>query len=120
MHQIKHNLTKAQKRKRRVRGKVRGTASRPRVTVYRSNRYTYLQAIDDMAGETIAAANDLMLSKAAQKGTKTDRAEAVAKALADKLSKKKIKQVAFDRGSYRYHGRVRTVADTLRDQGITL
>lgn len=122
MHKIKHDLTKSQKRARRVRAKLHGTADQPRVTVSRSNRYTYVQAIDDDQGKTIASANELMLAaaKKAVKGTKTERAKAVAEVVAAQLKDKKIKQVAFDRGAYRYHGRVKVVADTLREQGISL
>ncbi len=116
---INHTKTSAEKRKLRVRAKVRGTAERPRLHVFRSNHHICLQAIDDQGARTLCAANDIQadLKKAVGK-TKTQSAEQVAIKLAKVLVGKNIKQVVFDRGSYRYHGRVRTVADTLRKNGI--
>lgn len=129
---ISHALSLAEKRKLRVRGKLHGTAERPRLTVFRSNQYTYLQAIDDDAGQVLAAANELSLSKgtttakagsasgrkAGLTGTKKERAEQVALAIAEQLQKAKITKLTFDRGSYTYHGRLQVVADALRKAGI--
>ncbi len=103
------------RRTRRVRSKLHGTAARPRLSVYRSNEHVYIQAIDDDKSVTLAAAYD----KGA-KGTKTERAQIAAKQVADALKKAGVKQVTFDRGYYRYHGRVKAVADTIREQGIEL
>ncbi|MBD3279091.1 MAG: 50S ribosomal protein L18 [Candidatus Pacebacteria bacterium] len=119
MANIKHNLTLAAKRKRRVRGKLHGTALRPRLTVFRSNKHIYLQVIDDDQGQTLASATDA--GKANQhQGTKTVKAQQVAQDLAKQLQKKKIKQLIFDRGAYRYHGRIKAVAETLREKGIKI
>lgn len=120
MQKINQNLTLAEKRARRVRAKVRGTAQRPRLTVYRSNKYTYLQVIDDEAGKTLASANDLSVKKTDVKvdGKKIENAVVVAQELAKQLKAKKITAIRFDRGSYRYHGRLKAVADTLRETGI--
>ena len=118
MPKIAHNHTLKQKRKMRVSGKMNGTALRPRVTVFRSNQHIVLQAIDDEAGKTVVAANDL--GKAKIKGTKTDRSVAVTKLLVAGLKKAEISAVVFDRGAYRYHGRVKAVAETLRQEGITV
>lgn len=120
MQKINQNLTLAEKRARRVRAKVRGTAQRPRLTVYRSNKYTYLQVIDDEAGKTLASANDLSVKKVDVKvdGKKIENAVVVAQELAKQLKAKKITALRFDRGSYRYHGRLKAVADTLRETGI--
>jgi len=114
---IRHNLTPATKRKTRVRGKLHGTAERPRLTVFRSNEHLYLQAIDDDAERTIVSAHDAG-KKSAAKGSKTERAIQTAKVLAALLKKAKIIKAVFDRGAYKYHGRVKAVADTLRAEGI--
>lgn len=117
---LTHHQTPAQKRKLRVRGKLHGTALRPRLTVFRSNKYTYLQAIDDTTGKVLAAANELSLrkGKAGLAGTKKERALHVAEAIVAQLKKAKITKLAFDRGSYTYHGRLQVVADALRQAGI--
>lgn len=117
MHKISHNLSLSEKRKQRVRSKIHGSAQRPRVSVYRSNKHVFLQAIDDDAQVTIASVHDKTV-KSKQGMTKTMRAEAVAVSLAKQLQSKKVKQVVFDRGSYRYHGRVKVVAQALRDAGM--
>jgi len=100
-------------RKARIRSKMEGTASKPRVSVTRSNRFIYMQAIDDVAGKTIFGLRDT-----AQKATKTERAIATAKEFAARLQKENIVEVIFDRGPYRYHGRIRAIADALREVGI--
>ena len=123
MAHIRHNLTKAEKRKRRVRATLHGTAERPRVSVYRSNRYTFLQAIDDDAGETVASVHDKALineDPSMAKKTKTERAAEAAARLAEALKAEDITAAVFDRGPYRYHGRVRTVAETLRENDIAV
>ena len=114
----KVNLRSArEKRIMAVRSKIAGTADRPRVTVFRSNQHIYAQVIDDKKGETLAAASDL---GQAYKGTKIEKAEQVAKDLAKQLKKKKITKLAFDRGPYKYHGRVKIVAEVLREEGIKI
>lgn len=120
MQKIKQNLTLAEKRARRVRGKISGTAERPRLTVFRSNKYTYLQVIDDQAEKTLAAASDVSVKKAGVKldGKKMENAVVVAQELFKQLKTKKISAIRFDRGSYRYHGRLKAVADALREAGI--
>lgn len=102
------------RRHQRVRAKVSGTAERPRVVVFKSNRWTYAQAIDDVACVTIASVND----RAAKKGTKTERAATLGAKLAEALKAKKITTVVFDKGGFAYHGRVKAVADGLREGGI--
>lgn len=117
--QIKKNKLAA-KRKARVRGKLFGTAQRPRLTVFRSNKYTYLQVINDETGAVVAVANDKMLADKSGKisGTKSERAKNVAEKLATQLKNQKVTKLQFDRGSYRYHGRVKIVADAVRSTGI--
>ena len=119
MATIKHNVSVQQKRKMRVRSKLHGTATRPRVSVDRSNKYIYLQAINDDLGTTVASANDASIRKTAKKvATKSETAVEAAEALAKELKKQKITAVVFDRGQYKYHGRVSKLAETLREQGI--
>lgn len=119
MPKIAHNQTKAQKRKQRVSIKLFGTADRPRISVRRSNKFVFVQAIDDAAGKTIASAHDKQSQAANKKGlTKLEAAKLTAQSLAGELKKKKISSVVFDRGQYKYHGRVQAIAQTLRDEGI--
>lgn len=114
------NITKKINRKRRqVRGRalIVGTAERPRVTVFKSNVHLYVQAIDDSAGTTIAAVNDAQL-KSKKAGTKTDHAAAAGTKLAELLKEKKVETVVFDKSGFKYHGRVKAVAEALRAAGI--
>lgn len=110
-----HHLSKATRRERRVRNRVRGTTERPRLTVFRSNKYIYLQVIDDSQGKTLAGTSSYGVTKA---GTKTEAATVAAAELAKKLAALKVSKLVFDRGSYKYHGRVRAVAEAMREQGL--
>jgi large subunit ribosomal protein L18 len=112
---------RATQRAKRVRGSLFGTAERPRLTVFRSNKNTYLQVINDEQGKTVAAANDLMLAKSDKKAatkTKMERAVILAEDVASQLKALQITKLCFDRGSYRYHGRLKTIAETVRAAGI--
>ena len=115
---------KSQKRIRRharVRAKIAGTAERPRVAIFRSNKFTYAQVIDDATGKTLIAISDYAGKKAkAVKGTKTEKASLNGKVLAEALKKKGIETVLFDRGGFKYHGRVKALAEGLREAGIKL
>ena len=115
MSKVNHHITRAKKRKLRVRAKLHGTAVRPRLSVFRSSEHTSLQVINDEAGSTLVTVTEKEIK---EKGTKSHRAVAVAKILAEKMKKAKIVAVVFDRGSYQYHGRVKAIADTLREAGI--
>ena len=106
------------RRYRRVRGKVRGTAERPRLQVFRSNRGIFAQLIDDDAGRTLAAASWMELP-ASFKGDKTEQAAEVGKRLAAAAKKAGVENVVFDRGGYLYHGRVKALADSAREGGLT-
>ena len=99
----------------RVRGKVRGTAERPRLAVFRSLAHTYAQLIDDSTGRTLAAASTVDL-----KTGKNDlgAAEAVGKEIASRAAKAGVSKVVFDRGGYIYHGRVKALADAAREGGL--
>ena len=119
MSNIKSILNKRLKRQKRVRSKISGTPERPRITVFRSNKHLSLQVIDDLAGKTLVSSSDLG-KESKIKGNKTEKAQAVAQDLLKKLKAKKIKSLVFDRSYYKYHGRVKIVAETLREGGIEL
>jgi len=106
------------RRHRRVRGKVRGTAERPRLFVFRSNRGVFAQLIDDDAGKTVAGASWLELPKSF-KGDKTEQAAEVGKRLAAAAKKAGVESVVFDRGGYLYHGRVKALAEGAREGGLS-
>jgi large subunit ribosomal protein L18 len=105
------------RRHRRVRGKVSGTAERPRLVVFRSNAGISAQLVDDVAGRTLAAASWLGLKKSF-KGTKSDQASEVGKLLAAAAKKAGVETCVFDRGGYLYHGRVKALADGAREGGL--
>ncbi len=107
-----------ERRHRRVRGKIAGTAARPRLAVFRSNTGVAAQLIDDQAGRTLAAASWQQLGKALE-GSKTDQARAVGKLLAASARQAGIETCVFDRGGYLYHGRVRALAEGAREGGLT-
>jgi large subunit ribosomal protein L18 len=102
-------------RHRRVRKRVAGTAERPRLAVYRSNRHIYAQLVDDLAGRTMASASTV--AGANGKGPKED-AKAVGGAIAAKAKDAGITRVVFDRGGFMYHGRIEAVADGAREGGL--
>jgi len=104
-----------QKRHTRVRGKISGTAERPRLNVFRSNTNIYAQVIDDVAGVTLASASSLDKSVT---GTKTEQATKVGELVAKAATAKGIEEVVFDRGGYLYHGRVQALAEAARENGL--
>ena len=106
------------RRHRRVRAKVRGSAERPRLVVFRSNRGIEAQLVDDLTGRTLAAASWLAVRKAF-KGDKTEQAAEVGKRLAANAKKAGVESVVFDRGGYLYHGRVKALADGAREGGLS-
>ena len=106
-----------QRRQRRIRGKVAGTAERPRLAVFRSNKGIFAQLVDDESGRTIAGASWLGLPKSF-KGSKTEQAAEVGKAVAAAAKKAGIETVVFDRGGYLYHGRVKALAEGAREGGL--
>jgi len=112
--------TQRLRRHRRVRSKVAGTAERPRLNIFRSLNQIYAQVIDDSSGSTLAAASTLQDSlKSKLKGlSKTEQAKLVGEAVAAAAKEKGIKQVVFDRGGYRFHGRVRALAEAARKAGL--
>ncbi len=105
-----------QRRHRRVRGKLFGSAERPRLVVFRSNRGIEAQLVDDLEGKTLAAASWLNLKSF--KGSKTEQAAEVGKLLAQNAMKANVETVVFDRGGYLYHGRVKALANAAREGGL--
>jgi len=120
MKRMKTSYHARLRRHQRVRKKVHGTGERPRLSVYRSLSHIYAQVIDDEAGHTLAAASDL---EAASKGSangkaKTDVAKLVGELLAKRAQERGITKVVFDRGGYRFHGRVKALATGAREGGL--
>lgn len=109
------NLQSKHLRQRRIRAKAKGTTLRPRLTVFRSNKFIYAQVIDDEKRKTIVGVNQ---SEIKAEGNKTDKAKAIGVLIAKKALAKKIASVVFDRGSYRYHGRVKALAQGAREGGL--
>lgn len=110
------------RRKRRVRANITGTGDRPRVSVFRSTRYIYVQAIDDVARKTIVGFSSLQMARKEKAGAmkKTEQSKAVGVEFAKLLMAKKVKQCVFDRSSYAYKGRVKALAEGLREGGIVV
>ncbi|MCF0219593.1 MAG: 50S ribosomal protein L18 [Muribaculaceae bacterium] len=110
-------ITKIQRRnkiKARIRGRISGTAERPRMTVFRSNKQIYVQLVDDATGHTLLAAS----SKGMEEGNKTEIAAKVGEAIAAKALEAGITTVVFDRNGYLFHGRVKSLADAARKGGL--
>ena len=113
-------LTKLKRRKRihsRVRKKISGTAEKPRLNVFRSNKYIYAQLIDDVAGTTLASASSFEAA-VANDGSKSEQATAVGKLLAERATAAGITTALFDRGGYLFHGRVKALAEGAREGGL--
>ena len=113
--------TRRQSRERRhsrVREKIRGSAARPRLAVFRSLTHIYAQLVDDDAGRTLAAASSKESKD--EKAKRIDSAKSVGARLADRAKQKGVTEVVFDRGGYRYHGRVKALADGVREAGVKL
>lgn len=107
------------RRKRRVSSKINGIKERPRISVFRSNKYIYVQVIDDESSKTLASVSSLKL-KSTKKITKTEAAKEIGKILAQALNKIKITQAVFDRNRFLYCGRVKAIAEGLREGGIKI
>ncbi len=119
MRKIVEKARKRMKRKASIRKKVSGTPERPRLSVYKSNRHTYVQAVDDTAGVTVAAASNMEKDLRGGKNRVADM-EALGARVAERLKAKKVTAVVFDRNGYRYHGKVKAIADGARKAGIAL
>ncbi len=112
---MKHsNISKRERRHKRIRSRVSGTAERPRLAVFKSNKFIYAQLIDDVAGKTICSASDIKKAK----GTKTERAIVIGSEIATLAQKNNITSIVFDRGGFRFTGRVKALADSARAAGL--
>ncbi len=115
MNSQQHKILKRNLRKGRVRSRVNGTSVRPRLSVFRSNTQIYAQIIDDVTGKTLVSTSSVGLKAT---GKKVDQAVNVGKDIAAKASAAGVKSVVFDRGGYKYHGRVKALADAAREAGL--
>ncbi len=114
-------LSKTERRSRiknRIRKVVSGTETRPRLSVFRSNKEIYAQIVDDVTGKTISASSSRDKDISSAKGTKTEIAALVGKSVAEKALKAGIDNISFDRGGYLYHGRVKSLAEGAREAGL--
>lgn len=111
-----NTISTKQRRKNRIRATVQGTKDMPRLSVHRTNSHMSAQIIDDVKRVTLVGVSEKNLSNAS--GTKTERAKDLGKLLAEKALGAKVKKVVFDRGAYRYHGRVKAFADAAREGGL--
>ena len=107
-------IDRRNKIKARIRGRISGTATRPRMSVFRSNKQIYVQLIDDLAGKTLVSTS----SKGIEQGTKIEIAAVVGEAIAKKALEAGITEVVFDRNGYLFHGRVKSLADAARKGGL--
>ncbi len=120
MKRIKRkNITQA-RRQNRIRGKIKGSGTHPRLSVFRSNKNLYVQIIDDVARKTLASGmlKDIKAAKSETLGARAAKAFELGKAIAEKAKKAGVSEVIFDRGSYAYHGRVKALADGAREGGL--
>ena len=106
------------RRKVRIRKKLSGTAERPRLVVYRSNRHIYAQVIDDVAGRTLASASTMEADVRSAEGDKSAKAKQVGTLLAERAKKAGVESVVFDRAGNQYHGRIAALADAAREAGL--
>ncbi|HWV36186.1 MAG TPA: 50S ribosomal protein L18 [Thermomicrobiales bacterium] len=114
-------LSTRKRRHVRVRAKVSGTPSRPRLNVFRSSAHIYVQVIDDLAGATLVSASDLeeaVRERAGEGATKVARSKAVGEIIAERAKEAGVESVVFDRGGFLYHGRIKAVADGAREGGL--
>jgi large subunit ribosomal protein L18 len=114
-------LTKSERRQRiknRIRKVVSGTSSKPRLSVFRSNKEIYAQIVDDVSGKTISAASSRDKDISSAKGNKSEIAALVGKSVAEKALKAGVETISFDRGGYLYHGRVKSLAEGAREAGL--
>jgi len=112
------NVRLVRARRKRVRRNMAGTSDKPRLSVFRSNMYIYAQLIDDQNSKTLSAVSDKKLPKEGIAKTKLEKAASVGELIATDAKKQKITKVVFDRGNYKYHGRVKALAEAARKGGL--
>jgi large subunit ribosomal protein L18 len=118
MTQVASRTGARHKRHERIRLRLRGTSERPRLAVFRSLDHIYAQVIDDTSGRTLAAASTLERELRASKQTKTEEAAVVGRLVAERAKTAGVERVVFDRAGFRYHGRVKSLADAAREAGL--
>ena len=116
MARTARKVTQRARIRRRIRAKVSGTAQRPRLSVFRSNKHIYAQVIDDATGTTLAAAS----TRESGAGSGVEASKEVGKRVAERAKEAGVERAVFDRGGYRYHGNVKALADGAREGGLTL
>lgn len=114
MNNQKQKIFKRGLRHKKVRAKIAGSGERPRLSVFRSDKHIYAQIINDLTGKTIAQASDLDVKK----GKKSEKAAEVGKRIADKAKAAGVSKVSFDRGGFKYHGRIKALAEAAREAGL--
>lgn len=112
------SIQRRMRRKKGIRRRISGTPERPRLSVFRSLNHIYAQVIDDLAGHTIASASSRDAAVPGKSGGNVDAAKAVGRTLAERASKAGVSKVVFDRNGYRYHGRIKALADAAREGGL--
>ncbi len=117
MDKGKNKAVRRERRHKSIRGRLAGTPSRPRLAVYKSLKHIHAQVIDDLAGKTLASASSLD-TEGVDKHGNCKSAAAVGKLIAERAVKAGVQQVAFDRGGFRFHGRVKALADAARESGL--
>ncbi len=118
MNRAKNTNKKVERRTKRTRSRISGTAKKPRLSVFRSNRFTYVQLIDDENGKTLVSASTKSFGKKEASLKQLEQAEMLGKILASKAVEKGLKEAVFDRGGYKYHGKIKSVADGAREGGL--
>ena len=118
MNKNKHNTARRLRRHKSIRGALVGTPARPRLAVYKSLKHISVQVIDDMAGKTLAAASSTEEGLKSDKTGNAKSAAAIGKAIAERATKAGVSTVCFDRGGFKYHGRVKALADAARAAGL--
>ena len=118
MTQVASRGAARRKRHDRIRLRVEGSESRPRLAVFRSNVHIYAQVIDDASGKTLAAASTVEKELKGSKSTKSEEAATVGKLVAERAKAAGVERVVFDRAGFRYHGRIKSLADAAREAGL--
>jgi large subunit ribosomal protein L18 len=118
MTQVATRGAARRKRHERIRLHMEGTAARPRLAVFRSLNHIYAQVIDDASGKTLAAASSVEKELRGSKGTKIDEAKVIGKLVAERAKSAGVERVVFDRAGFRYHGRIKSLADAAREAGL--
>ena len=120
MGRIEDKKRTRQARRKRIRGRIHGTSEKPRLSVFKSARHIYAQIVDDELGSVLASAStmDQQIRESLKTGGNMDAAREVGKLLADRAVSKKVEKVAFDRGGFKFHGRVKALAEAAREGGL--